>query len=168
MTTTLSFLVGFVYATIELLKAGLKSFGLLADDDQRAFVVRVLAVFVGIGACVALQVDVLHADAPTLAGMIITGAGLAIASDLIGIGTDLGKAKAIQIAAPPALTSSSIHLDAQSTTQTTTPAQTTTTPENAPPVISAAEADARLKSAFDNLPPMPSAVSDTRFFPPHR
>ncbi len=125
MAANLTFLTGFIYAVIELLKSGLKSFGILADDNQRTFVVRILAVIVGVGACLALQVDVLHSAAPTLAGMVITGAALAVASDLLQVGTDLGNAKAKQIAAPPSATTTSVKLEAKT--------------ESVPPIISSPE-----------------------------
>lgn len=120
-TTTLAFAVSFVYGVIEFLKAGAKAYGLLANDDQRDFAVRSLAILIGIGVAIGLQLDALHADAPTMAGMIITGVSLAILSDVLQIGTDRVQARTAQLNAPPSATTTSVHLDA--TTKTTTPEQ---------------------------------------------
>ena len=94
----LAFLTGLTTAIIELIKSTFKAFGWFNDDDQREAIVRWLAAIVGVIVALAFQYDPLHA-VPTLAGMVASGLALGIASDLLHVGFDLGKAKADELQA---------------------------------------------------------------------
>lgn len=88
--TTFSFLVALTDAIIELLKATFKAFGLLADDQQREVVIRYLAVLVGVLFCLAFDFSAVNAE-NALIGRIATGFVIGLGSDILHIGTDLGK-----------------------------------------------------------------------------
>lgn len=87
----LAILIAFTTALVELFKALFKAFTLFPDEAQRDVVIRLVAVAVGIGVALAFQYDALAPEAPTLAGVIVTGALLALGSDLLHVGTDVAK-----------------------------------------------------------------------------
>lgn len=84
-------LVAFTTAIVELIKALFKAFNWFTTEEQREVVLRVVAVVVGIAVAFAFQYDALNKDAPTIAGIIVSGALLALGSDLVHVGFDVGK-----------------------------------------------------------------------------
>lgn len=132
-------LVAFTTAVVELIKALFKAFNLFTTDEQREVVIRVVAVAVGIGVALAFQYDALNPDAPTLAGIVVSGALLALGSDLVHVGIDVGK----KVATPnPPGTSVTV--------ETTGAGGTATASASSPP----------------SEPP--TSLDDTASFPPYR
>lgn len=89
--TDLATLIAFTTAIIELVKASLQAFHAFPDEAQRNAVIRWVAAFVGVAVALAFQYDALHPGAPTVAGIIVSGALLALTSDILHVGIDVGK-----------------------------------------------------------------------------
>lgn len=119
----LAVLVAFTLAITELVKAILKAFNLFTNDEQREVVLRVVAIVVGVLVAVAFQYDALNPTAPTIAGIIVSGALLALGSDLVHVGIDVGKK-----VATPSVPTTKVEVPTAPSTGTTA-SVTTTSPE---------------------------------------
>ncbi len=125
VAVSLPFLTALVYGIVELIKSSMKAYGWFSDDDKREVAVRWASIVVGVLVTLLFQFS-LFTNAPTvLVGIIGTGIVIGVGSDLLHVGTDLGKAAATNMTATPPPGSTSTKVETAEGTKIETKSSTT-------------------------------------------